>query len=146
RRSGRAAQGALRLASCRDVPPPDRSRNRLAAGGRLESRGRRPRRSAFAGRLDEAITETDDGLDLPARGAELAAEASDVDVHATCLDEAVVAPDTLEQAIAREDAVPVLHQVAEQLELPPREPHGLAIHGHRHSLEIGHDVLAAIHG
>ena len=60
--------------------------------------------------LHEAVAQTDHGLDLLAGGAELGAQPADVDVDRSRLDEAVVAPDALEQAVARQDAIAVLDE------------------------------------
>ena len=46
--------------------------------------------------LDEAVAESDHGLDLVRRDAKLGAEAADVDVHRTRLDEPLVSPYALE--------------------------------------------------
>ena len=74
--------------------------------------------------LDEAISQAHHGFDLLARRAELGAQPSDVDVDRTRLDDAVVAPHALEQSIAREHAIAVLDEVAEQLELSTRQSNG----------------------
>ena len=50
--------------------------------------------------VDEPIAEADDGLDLPAGLAELAAQPADVHVHRARLDQAIVAPHALEQPVA----------------------------------------------
>jgi hypothetical protein len=62
----------------------------------------------------------------------------------TDLDEALVAPDALEQPIARDDAVLVLHEIAEQLELAARQADRRAIDGNRDRLEVGDEPVAAI--
>ena len=55
-------------------------------------------------------------------GAELAAQAADVHVDRSRFDQAVVAPHAFEQTIARDHAVAVLDEIAEQLEFASRQP------------------------
>ena len=50
--------------------------------------------------IDESVPETDHGLDLAAGGAEFGAQATDVHINRARFDEALVAPDALEQPIA----------------------------------------------
>src|SRR6185295_13643920 len=71
--------------------------------------------------IDESIAQADHRLDLAAGGEELGAKPADVDVDRPGLDDPVIAPDAFEQAVARHHPVLVLDQVAEQLELTPRQ-------------------------
>src|SRR5580692_11132642 len=77
--------------------------------------------------IDEPVAQPDDGLDLAAGGAQLAPEAPDVDVDGARLDQALVAPDPLQQPVARHHPVLVLHQVLEELEFAAGEPHSGAV-------------------
>ena len=94
--------------------------------------------------LDEAIAETDRGLDLPAGRSELGAQPSDVDVDRSRLDQPIVAPHALEQPLARQHAVAVLDQALQQLELAPRQADAGAVDGDGHGVEVGDDLPAAI--
>ena len=67
-----------------------------------------------------------------------------MDVDRARLDQSLVAPHTLQQAVARDDAVLVLNEVAEELELAPREADRGAIHRDGDRLEIGHQAFAAV--
>ena len=67
-------------------------------------------------------------------------------VHRSRFDHPVVTPDTFEQAIAREHAVAVLDQVAQQFEFTAGEANRDPINGDRDGIEVGHEVLAAIDG
>ena len=85
-----------------------------------------------------------DGLDLPAGAPEFRAEPADVHVDRSRLHNALVAPDPLQQAIARDHAILVLHQKAEQIELAPGESDLAPVHEHGHGVEIGKQMRAAI--
>ena len=58
--------------------------------------------------------------------------------------EAVVAPDALEQPVARQHAVPVLDEIPQQLELAAGEPDGSPSTAIDDRVEIGDEMLAAI--
>src|SRR6266540_3513591 len=94
----------------------------------------------------EPVTQADHGLDLLSGRAQLRAEPPDVYVHRSCLDEAVVAPHALEQAIPRQHPILVLHQEAQQFELAAGEPHGRLVHRDRHGIEIRDEMLALVGG
>src|SRR6185369_17956860 len=55
-----------------------------------------------------------------------------------------VAPDALEETVARDDAVLVLDQILQQLELAARQAYRRAIDGNGDGVEIGAEPLAAI--
>src|SRR5215203_409903 len=111
--------------------PPPRINVRTSFIGRFYC-GDAGRVLAAGGSVDESIAETHHRLDLVAGGAELGAQPADVDVDRPRLDEAVVAPDTFEQPIARQHPVLVLDEKAEQFEFPPRQLHRLTVDRHRH--------------
>src|SRR5438105_2570141 len=94
----------------------------------------------------EPVTEADNRFDLLADHAELATQASDVDVHRTCFDEAIVAPDTLEETIPRQHAIAVLDEIPKQLEFAPRQAYRFTVDAHRHGVEIGVEMLALVDG
>src|ERR1041385_8643015 len=92
----------------------------------------------------EAITQSDDRLDLPAGGAEFRAQTPDVHVDGTRFDESIVPPDAFEQPIAGDHAIGVLRQVAEELEFTPGQPYVAAIDSHDHGIEVGEEVRPPI--
>ena len=96
------------------------------------------------GLFDEPVAHADDRLDLPAGMAELAAQPADVHVDRSGFDLAVEPPDALEQPVAREHAVAVLDEEAQQLELALGQPDGRAGHAHRHGVEIDRQRPALI--
>jgi hypothetical protein len=49
--------------------------------------------------IDEAVAESDDGFDVPARVPPLCAQSSDVYVDRTGFDESFVPPDALEEPV-----------------------------------------------
>src|SRR5919201_378772 len=98
----------------------------------------------FQQRLGKSITEPNDRFNLVAGRAELAAEAAYVDVDRAGLDRPIVAPDALEQTIAGQHAIAVLHETAQELELSPREPDRRSVDGDRHGIEIGGEMLSSI--
>ena len=49
-----------------------------------------------------------------------------------------------EQPLARQDAVPILDQAAQQLELPPGQADGFAVNRDRHGIKVGDDARAAV--
>src|SRR5215831_7882207 len=94
-------------------------------------------RPTEGGSIDEPIAEADDCFDLASRRAELRAEAADMHVDRSRFDQALVAPDALEQPIARHDAILVLDEIPQQLEFPSREAHRRALDLDRDRVEIG---------
>src|SRR5262252_2155954 len=98
--------------------------------------------ASVTGSIDEPVPQPDHCLDLPRRFAELASEPADVDVDGPRFDRPVVAPDALEQTVARHDAVLVLHQIPEQLELASRQANGIAVDGDGHRFEIGDEMIS----
>src|SRR5207302_3326171 len=102
-------------------------------------RGDSANRKSFVS-VDESIPQADDCLDLSSRGSELAAKPPHVHVDRSRFDQASVAPDAFEQPIARNDAVLVLRQIPQQLELAPRQPQSTTVDRDRYTLEIGDDV------
>ena len=65
-------------------------------------------------------------------------------VDRSCFDQPVVAPDALQQPVARHDAVLVLHQIPQQLELAARQAHRRAVHRDATASKSARQVLAAI--
>ena len=65
-----------------------------------------------------------------ASGSELLAQVADVELDLVARDAVRVAPDELEQLVAREHLVRVLHERREQLELERRQLHLAALDGH----------------
>ena len=65
-------------------------------------------------------------------------------IHRPRFDEPLVAPDPFQQPIARQHAIAILDQIAEQLELASREPDVRAVHTHGDGVEVGQQMLAAI--
>src|SRR5262245_61289457 len=120
--------------------PPRRRLARRAVSDALYSRNGSPTGKS----IDEAIPQTDHRLDLAARGFQLAAQAPDVHVDGACLDQPFVAPDPLEEPIARDHAILVLNQILQQLELAARQTYRRAIDGDGDGVEIGAEPLAAI--
>ena len=59
-----------------------------------------------------APAQADYGLDLAARGPELAAKPADVNVDGSGFNHSIVAPHAFEESIPREHAITVFHQVA----------------------------------
>ncbi len=94
--------------------------------------------------LHEPIAQADDGFDLAARGAELAAKPPDVHVDRSRFDQAVVTPHPFQQPVSREHAIAVLYEVAEQFEFAPSQSNGLAIDLDADRVEVGDQVRAAI--
>src|SRR3990170_3276792 len=91
-------------------------------GERLGAR----RRSGALPLGGEAVADVAHGLDEDARARlDLAAQTADVDVDGAGAAEVLVAPDTVEQRLAREHLAAVRHQKAQQLELLEREAHRL---------------------
>src|SRR5207302_7683785 len=109
----------------------------------IDSRAMEARDSVL---IDDPISQADHRLDLPPGRAELAAEPADMDVDRPRFDEPVVPPDALEQPIARDDTVLVLCEVAQELELASRQPHGATVDRYRHTLEVGDKVCAGVAG
>src|SRR5262245_16548625 len=110
--------------------------SKRTAGARCSSLAPRrgtPRHASF----HESIAKADYGFDLRSGDAELGTQTADVYVDRSCFDEVLVAPHALEQPIAREHAPLVFHEEAQQLELAPREPYRLSVHGHGDGIEIG---------
>ena len=101
-------RGGLEAAAARPLPglAPRGAGARAvrAETSQLQESGWRGDRSS----VDEPIAEADDRLDLAARRAELAAQAADVHVDRSRFHLPVVAPDPLEQPVARHDPVLVL--------------------------------------
>src|SRR6187401_1658246 len=71
---------------------------------------------------NEAVADTDHGLDVVARGTELRAQAPHVGVDAARVHLGVLAPHPVEQAFPGEHASGALHHVAHELELLVGEP------------------------
>ena len=69
-----------------------------------------------------------------------------MDIDRSGLDEPLVAPDALEQAVPRQDAVPVVHEKSQQLEFAPRQANRLAVDCNRDRVKIRPEVLALIDG
>ena len=74
------------------------------------------------GFLDEPVTHADDGLDLPAGGAQFAAKAADMDVHRSGFHLPIEAPHAFEQPIPRQYPVAVFDEKTQQLEFAPGQP------------------------
>src|SRR6266705_746205 len=74
-------------------------------------------------------TDGDDQLGLVAILFEAGAEALDVDVEGLGVAHVVEAPDAVDQHLAGQHPVAVLHQDLEELELLEREAHGIAPNG-----------------
>jgi hypothetical protein len=77
--------------------------------------------------VDEPVAKPDDRFDLVGGGAEFSAQAADVHIDRTRLDDVFVSPHAFEEPVARQHAVPVLHQLAKQLEFTPRQLDGSLI-------------------
>src|SRR5690606_8912593 len=120
-RSGGAARGTHDWKDTRHPPPPIRPS------------------------LDETVADSHHGFDLMTSRPELGPKAADVDVDRPRLDSVPVAPHTFEQTIPRQDPRPVLDQTAQQLELPPRQPHRLSVDAHCDRVEVRGQQAAAIH-
>ena len=74
---------------------------------------------------------------------ELGAQAADMYVDRSRFDEAVVAPDALEQTVARDHSVLVLHEKPQQLELAPRQPDSDPVNRYGDGVEIRRQPAAA---
>ena len=90
--------------------------------------------------FDEAIAESHYGFDLLPGVSELRPESPHVDIDGTCFDQPIVAPDALEEPVARNHAIPILDQIAQQLELSSRQPHRSVVDFDAHRLEIRREV------
>src|SRR3990170_6400320 len=92
----------------------------------------------------EAVADVAHGLDEDARARlDLAAQTADVDVDGAGAAEVLVAPDTVEQRLAREHLAAVRHQKAQQLELLEREAHRLLADEDLVVRQVDHEVTAA---
>src|SRR3990170_970620 len=112
---------AAGLRQAQDRLPPLRARRGGPRGGGWSSTTFR--RLPLGG---EAVADVAHGLDEDARARlDLAAQTADVDVDGAGAAEVLVAPDTVEQRLAREHLAAVRHQKAQQLELLEREAHRL---------------------
>ena len=96
--------------------------------------------------IDEAVAQSDHGLNLTSCIAEFRPQSTDVHVHGTGLDACVVAPDFFEETVSRDQTVPVGDQVSEKRKFPSGESNTPAIRHYRHRLEVGEQTGAAIHG
>ena len=94
--------------------------------------------------FDEPVAHADDGLDLAAGRAELAAQAADVHIDRSRLDLAVESPHALEQPVARQHAVAVFDEETQQLEFALGQPDWRAGHAHRDGIEIDREAAALI--
>ena len=94
--------------------------------------------------LHEAVPQPHHSFNLAPGDSEFSTETADVHIDRSGFDQAVVPPDALEQAIARQHAIAVLDQVTQQLELAPCQANRRAIDADRYGIEVGEQVLAAI--
>src|SRR4029453_9142473 len=105
---------------------------------RVRANGRAPMLRRHKGKVTnvlrlvlEAVADAPYGLDarlLERASRELAAQGSHVDVHRSRLDEAVAAPDHVEQLFTTEDAAGRADQGGQELELLRRQLHLAAFH------------------
>src|SRR5262245_42429978 len=122
------------------------TRVRIGSGWLALTAGKGHRHRDGLDLLHESITQTDNRLDLRARNAKLGAKPAHMDVHRAGFDEPLVAPDALEQAVPRQDAVPVVNEEPKQLEFAAREANGLSLDFDRDGIEIRTQVFALIDG
>ena len=116
--------GAERAGRKRGFP-----RRRTARSASDRSQGQGFNYTAATGRGRETVALAAQGLDAPGVPPEFFAQAADVGVDGAGVDGAGVAPDLLQQRVARLRAAPAFEQQAEQLELGGRQVELLAVEG-----------------
>src|SRR5579862_2887294 len=138
--------------------PRSTASRRCATGGRARPMKKPPRPAATAAPMAirspastsflehvPAAAHGDDVTRLVGVDFDLLAQPAHVHADRLMLALEVVAPDFVEQRLARHDAPAVLHQHREQAELFGRERDGLAAHGQRLARRIEHDVARFDH-
>src|SRR5215471_14580662 len=107
------------------------------------SRGYRSRTNDEVVLPDEAVAQPVNGQDVLGMGGvglDLLAQRCDVDVNGSSRWHRIVAPDLVEQLVARQQRVPMLHEIPQKLVLEGREGQRLAGPEHSRAAKVYSDI------